>query len=242
MSGDALSIGLLTDLDPNAASELLRHAQRRVVGADDVLFTEGGAAQAVHVLVSGVARLVQVTPSGGRVIVKYVRPGEIFGSPALLAGRYPVDAIAVTDGVELQWSSEFIRDLVNRHPQVALNVIRDLETRLREMESRLRDLSSEPVEQRLARTILRLVDTFGEAVPEGVEIPFPVSRQDLADLIGSTLPTVSRTLRAWESQRQIRRYRRRLVIADIGAVEAVLDKGREAETKPRRSHRRAARG
>lgn len=242
MSDDPLSIGLLRGLAPDVAAELLQHARRRIVGADDVLFTEGGSARAVHVLNSGVARLVQTTPAGARVIVKYVRPGEIFGSPALLAGRYPVDAIAVTEGVELQWSSEFIRDLIDRHPVVALNVIRDLETRLREMESRLRDLSNEPVEQRLARTILRLVDTFGEAVPEGVEIPFPVSRQDLADLIGSTLPTVSRTLRAWEAQRQIRRYRRRLVIADVDAVAAVLDKGNPSEPKPRRSHRRAARG
>jgi CRP-like cAMP-binding protein len=242
MSDDDPTIGLLRGLDPDAASELLEHARRRTVSADDVLFTEGGTAQAVHVLVSGVARLVQTTSAGARVIVKYVRPGEIFGSPALLAGRYPVDAIAVTEGVELQWSSEFIRDLIDRRPLVAINVIRDLETRLREMESKLRDLSSEPVEHRLARTILRLVDAFGEVVPEGVEIPFPISRQDLADLIGSTLPTVSRTLRAWESQRQIRRYRRRLVIADVDAVEAVLNKSSEPEPKPRRSHRRVARG
>ncbi|RDI60745.1 Crp/Fnr family transcriptional regulator [Microvirga subterranea] len=241
MFENALSIGLLRGLDAGAASELLRHARRRIVSPDEVLFAEGEAAQAVHVLASGVARLVQTTPTGARVIVKYVRPGEIFGSPALLAGRYPVHAITVTQGVELQWPSEFIRDLVDRHPLVALNVIHDLETRLREMESRLRDLSSEPVEQRLARTILRLVDTFGETVPEGVEIPFPVSRQDLADLIGSTLPTVSRTLRAWEAQRQIRRYRRRLVIADVGAVASVLSKGPEEEAKPRRSHRRTAR-
>jgi CRP-like cAMP-binding protein len=118
---------------------------------------------------------------------------------------------------------------VNRHPQLALNVIRDLETRLREMESRLRDLSTEPVEQRLARAILKLVETFGQRTAEGVEIPFPVSRQDLADLIGSTLHMVSRTLRAWETQRRIRRYRRRLVIADIEAVARVLYREPPAE-------------
>lgn len=84
-------------------------------------------------------------------------------------------------------------------------------------------------------------NTLGETVPEDIEIPFPVSRQDLADLIGSTLPTVSRTLGTWEAQRQIRRYRCRLVIADTGAVEAVLTIGLEADARPRRSHRRAAR-
>ncbi|KLK92949.1 hypothetical protein AA309_11960 [Microvirga vignae] len=58
-----------------------------------------------------------------------------------------------------------------------------------------------------------------------------MSRQDLADLIGSTLPTVSRTLGAWESQRQIRRYRRRLVIADVEAVASVIYKGASSKSE-----------
>ena len=242
MADDAATIGLLAGLEPAVAEGLLQQAQRRTVRADEVLFTAGHPARAVHVLASGAAKLMQATPNGARIIVKYVRPGEIFGSPALLDRFYPTNAIAVTECVELQWPSEVIRAFIDRHPRVALNVIGDLEARLREMEGRLRDLSNEPVEHRLARAILKLVETFGQQTDEGVEIPFPVSRQDLADLIGSTLPTVSRTLRAWETQRQIRRYRRRLVIADAEAVARVLYQETAPAPKPRRSHRRAARG
>lgn len=240
MAESAAAIGLLQGLDPKAATDLLEQAQRRTMVADEVLFTAGRPARSVHVLASGAAKLMQTTPSGARVIVKYVKPGEIFGSPALLDRFYPTDAVAVTDCVELQWPSELIRTVIDRHPRVALNVIGDLEARLREMEGRLRDLSNEPVEHRLARAILKLVDTFGQQTGEGVEIPFPVSRQDLADLIGSTLPTVSRTLRAWETQRQIQRYRRRLVIADVEAVARILYQEAAPERKPRRSHRRTA--
>jgi len=241
MSGDIAVIGLFKGLEPDVAADLLRQAQRRVVHADEVLYAAGKPARAVHVLASGAAKLIQTTPKGGRVIVKYVRPGEIFGSPALLDKFYPADAVAVMEGVELQWPSEVIRTFIDRHPRVALNVIQDLEARLREMEGRLRDLSNEPVEQRLAGAILKLVETFGQEAPEGIEIPFPVSRQDLADLIGSTLPTVSRTLRAWETQRQIRRSRLRLVIADVEAVARVLYQESAPTSKPRRSHRRTTR-
>lgn len=242
MSGNTAAIGLLKGLEPDVAAELLQQAQRRTVRTGEVLFTAGQPAHAVHVLASGAAKLIQTTPKGARVIVKYVRPGEIFGSPALLDKFYPVDAVAVMDGVELQWTSELVRTFIDRYPRVALNVIHDLEARLREMEGRLRDLSNEPVEQRLAGAILKLVETFGRKAPEGIEIPFPVSRQDLADLIGSTLPTVSRTLRTWETQRQIRRHRLRLVIADVEAVARVLYQDAAPEVKPRRSHRRTARG
>jgi len=240
MSVDAAAIGLFQGLDTAVAADLLEQAQRRTVQPDEVLFSAGYPARSVHVLASGAAKLVQTTPNRARVIVKYVRPGEVFGSPALLNRFYPTDAIAVAESVELQWPSEVLKTFIAKHPQVAFNVIGDLEGRLREMEGRLRDLSNEPVEQRLARAILKLVETFGEQTQEGVEIPFPLTRQDLADLIGSTLPTVSRTLRAWETQRQIRRYRRRLVIADVEAVARVLYQDEVPETKPRRSHRRTA--
>ncbi len=195
MGNDVETIGLLAGLAPVIAADLLRQAQRRTVHADEVLFTAGQSARSVHVLASGAAKLMQTTPKGARIIVKYVRPGEVFGSPALLNKFYPVDAVAVMDSVELQWPSELLRSFIDRQPRVAINVIQDLETRLREMEGRLRDLSNEPVEHRLARAILKLVDTFGRQTADGIEIPFPVGRQDLADLIGSTLPTVSRTLR-----------------------------------------------
>ncbi len=241
MSGNKVTIGLLVGLEPAVGAELLGQAQRRTVQADEVLFTAGQPAHAVHVLASGAAKLVQTMPGGARIIVKYVRPGEVFGSPALLDKFYPTDAVAVTECVELQWPSDLVRTFIERHPRVALNVIGDLEARLREMEGRLRDLSNEPVEHRLARAILKLVESFGRQTREGVEIPFPVSRQDLAELIGSTLPTVSRTLRAWETQRQISRYRRRLVIADVEAVARVLYQEVAHEPKPRRSHRRAVR-
>ena len=222
MAGDVIAAGLLHGISEEAAKGVLLLAEQRSVAAGDVLFTAGEPACAVHVVVSGVVHLVQRTANGSRMIVKYVRPGEVFGSPALLGRFYPTDAIAVTDCVELQWSSEVMRWLVDRYPPMAFNVIRDLERRLREMEGRLRDLSSEPVEQRLARAILQLVDAYGELTEEGIEIPFPVSRQDLADLIGSTLHVVSRSLSAWEAQRRVKRYRRRLVIADVEAVAGIL--------------------
>jgi CRP-like cAMP-binding protein len=221
-AGDVLAAGLLQGLNEEAARGVLLLAERRTIAAGDVVFTAGEPACAVHVVISGVVQLVQRTSNGSRMIVKYVRPGEVFGSPALLGRFNPTDATAVTDCVELQWSSEVMRWLVDRYPPMALNVIRDLEARLREMESRLRDLSSEPVEQRLARAILQLIDTYGQHAEEGIEIPFPVSRQDLADLIGSTLHVVSRTLSAWEAQRRVKRYRRRLVIADVEAVAGIL--------------------
>lgn len=242
MDNEALrgpSISLFDGLADHVVQELLRQAQTRRLAAESLLFGEGLSARAVHVLMTGFVKLVQTTPSGEHVITRYIKPGETFGTPALLGDVYPADAIAVTTCIEMQWPSAIIRDLMARYPNVALNALREHETRLREMESRLRDLSSGTVEQRIAHALSRLAHKFGQLVSDGLEIPFPLSRQNLADLAGTTLHTVSRTLGSWEAQGQIRRGRRRVVVTDITGLALLATQGPSSEFRHRRMHRRA---
>jgi CRP-like cAMP-binding protein len=234
-------IDLFQGLAHDQVAELMQQAQQRSILADDVIFSAGSPARTVHVLVSGYARLVQFTSTGERVIVRYVRPGETFGTPAMLDGCHRVDATAVTHCTELQWPSDVIRELISQHPRAALNAMHAFETRLESMENRLRDLSHGRVEQRIAHGLLDLAHRFGRLGPEGTEISFPISRQDLADLSGTTLHTVCRVLGAWESQGHIRRGRRRIVIRSLASLATVAEQRASDERSPRRSHRRAGR-
>lgn len=226
----------------DAGRAALRGAQTREAPPDTILFREGAPARALHVLASGFVKLVQTAPDGARVITRYVRPGETFGTPAFRsAGLYPADAVTLTKCVELQWPAQFVQDLLLRDPRVSVNAIRELEARLRDLESRLRDLSNAPVEQRIAHSLANLVEKLGAIVPDGLEVPFPITRQDLADLTGTTLHTVSRTLSAWESERLIRRGRRRVVVTDLPGLRARATPVAPREPQPRRTHRRTQR-
>jgi CRP-like cAMP-binding protein len=235
-------IGFFAGLNDEGLHELLAEAQKRRVEKDAVIFREGGAASAVHVLTEGFAKLVQTTPNGTRVIVRYVGPGEPFGTPALLgAGRYPVDALAVTDGIELQWPARVIGAMLRKYPELALNAIAALQERLREAESRLSELCNEPVEQRIALAVARLVRKIGQPVGQLVEVPFPVTQQDIADMTGSTLHTVSRTLGAWQKRGLIERGRQHLAVADLPGLLAIAEAKHGGEGQPRRTHRRGFR-
>ena len=135
------------------------------------------------------------------VILRYIAPGEVFGTQALLRGGiYPADAIAVTSCIELQWSARVRSRSWCRGIRASRSTpSAELEARLRQMESRLMDLSNEPVDQRIAHALVHLVEKFGRTHGRGdVEVPFPVRCQDVADMTGTTLHTVSRTLGAWE--------------------------------------------
>jgi len=87
-------------------------------------------------------------------------------------------------------------------------------SRLQETHTRVVEMSTQQVERRVAHALLRLARQAGRKVEQGVEIDFPISRQDIAEMTGTTLHTVSRTLSAWESQGLIESGRQRVVLRD----------------------------
>jgi len=87
-------------------------------------------------------------------------------------------------------------------------------SRLQETHTRVVEMSTQQVERRVAHALLRLVQQAGRKVEAGIEIDFPISRQDIAEMTGTTLHTVSRILSAWESDGLVEGGRQRIVLRD----------------------------
>jgi hypothetical protein len=86
--------------------------------------------------------------------------------------------------------------------------------RLQETHTRVIEISTEQVERRIAHALLRLANQAGRKVEGGVKIDFPISRQDIAEMTGTTLHTVSRTLSLWEQQGLVGSARQSVVLKD----------------------------
>jgi len=204
-----LFAGLSADeLQTVASSARGRRAQ---TGA--FFFHQGDPATALYVLITGHVRLIQVTPEGHQVLLRFVGPGQAFGSVAALDDQtYPVAAQAVGDCYSLFWAGETMQHLMMSRPRIALNALHLLVGRARELQDRCRELATERVERRLARTLLRLARHAGQKVGEGVRINLPLSRQYLAEMTGTTLYTVSRILSRWEQQGLVQAGREQVII------------------------------
>src|SRR5262245_7023228 len=145
-------------------------------------FSQDDAAHRWYVLVSGHVRLAQVTAEGHQITVRYVAPGDVFGCVPLFGGlAYPATAIAVTASVALSWGRPETEALMQQWPTLAMRALSMVGSELEAMRERYRELATERVEQRLARSLLRLVRDAGTERPEGVAIQMPLSRQDLAE-------------------------------------------------------------
>jgi CRP-like cAMP-binding protein len=110
---------------------------------------------------------------------------------------------------------------MGRRPQIAMNAVAVLGTRYQETQIRLRELSTETVERRIAHALLRLARQAGRRTAQGTEICFPLSRQDIAELSGTTLHTVSRTLSAWEKDGIVSSAHRHVVVCLPTALEGI---------------------
>jgi CRP-like cAMP-binding protein len=96
--------------------------------------------------------------------------------------------------------AESFSELIAHQPAFALAVVHELGQRLRNAEARIREPHTERVERRIARVLLRLANKTGVKTAQGIELGTSLTRQDLAELVGTTLSTASRTLSAWDQQ------------------------------------------
>jgi CRP/FNR family transcriptional regulator, nitrogen oxide reductase regulator len=202
-------------LAPAELDAILSEARSIRYPKNSAVFEEGEDVHSFFVLLHGHVRASKTTPAGQQVVVRYVTPGEIFGvAPAIGLTKYPATATAVDDSVALAWPSAAWPRLVARHPALATNTLQTVGSRLQETHTRVVEMSTQQVERRVAHALLRLARQAGRKVEQGVEIDFPISRQDIAEMTGTTLHTVSRTLSAWESQGLIESGRQRVVLRD----------------------------
>jgi CRP/FNR family transcriptional regulator, nitrogen oxide reductase regulator len=217
-------VDIFGELDDRALDEVLRASHRRRVVQGDTVFRQGEEAQSFYVLVEGRLKVTQVTPDGQQVVVRFMGPGEMFGCVAVFGGRrYPGTATAVEDSRLLGWTKGATQQLMERHPRLAINTLGTIGGRLQESQTRVRELSTERVERRIAHALLRLAEQAGKPVASGIRIDFAISRQDVAEMTGTTLHTVSRTLSAWEEQGIVEGGRQKITIRQPEALLAIAD-------------------
>ncbi len=218
------STEIFRSLPAEAIDEVRRLAARRRIAKRKVLYHQGDAADSFYVVIVGRLRAIQTAPDGAQIALRYLGPGELAGYAAL-AGieTYPGTVAAVDDTHLFSWSASTIRQLMAKYAQIAMNALAVLGTRYQETQTRLRELSTESVEKRIAHTLTRLAKQAGRRTAQGIEISFPLSRQDFAELAGTTLHTVSRTLSAWEKEGVVSSTHRFIVIHRPDVLERIKE-------------------
>lgn len=193
------------------------------------IFQQGEPATDLRVLRAGRVRITQLTADGEQVLLRFINPGQVFGGVAAFGVReYPASAQAIEVSEVWTWNGEAMRELMRQMPQLALNALEHTADTIQQLQIRVRELQTERVERRVARALLRLARQSGKKTDAGILIDLPLSRQDLAEMTGTNLYSVSRILSGWEKQGLIEAGRERVVLLrphDLVVIAEDLPKG-----------------
>jgi CRP/FNR family transcriptional regulator, nitrogen oxide reductase regulator len=196
-------------------------ARPRAWARGAVLFHQGAPPEQLHLLRSGRVKVSRVDAGGAPLTVRFLEAGEIIGCVAVFRQvPYPATAIAATPVAGLTWPAAAVAGLLQRFPRVATNALEIVGGRTEELLRRLQEMAREPVETRIARVLLRLSAQSGRPTAEGTELGFDLSRQDIAELAGTDLYGVSRTLSRWAREGILGTRHRRIVIRDPARLAA----------------------
>jgi CRP-like cAMP-binding protein len=158
------------------------------------------------------------------VIVRFVGPWDPVGGVAVLGeAPYPVSATAC-DAVEVRsWPLARLGPLLDAHPLLKTNILRAMAAHMDDALTRLRELSTLKVSQRLAHTLLRLTASAQAAGSEPLVVPHTLTRQELAELTGTTLFTVSRILTDWEEAGLVKSTRAHVEVLDAAGLRQAAE-------------------
>lgn len=201
-----------------AASSLRDYAK------GEILFREGDPPDHLFTVVGGRIKVFKTTPAGREVILEIFGPGDPLGAVAVYERRpFPASAMALEESTCLVTrQAEFFR-LLETHPTLARGLLSGLTLRLVELTNRLTELSGSRVETRLARFFLRLGQQLGRHQVGGVFIPLALSRQDLADLIGTTIETAIRVMSRWQKEGILETHKEGFLLADLDRLEELAE-------------------
>jgi CRP/FNR family transcriptional regulator, nitrogen oxide reductase regulator len=203
---------------------MLQHAYVREVERRGFYFHQGEPADTFYLVRRGQVRLSQINPDGKQVIIHLFGPGDVMAVIVVLSNAvYPLSAEAITDSVAWAWDRETAVSLMEQFPRLAINGLDMVAARFLELQNRYRELATERVEQRVARALIRLVHQRNGYVPQQ---PYPLlslTRQDLAEMTGTTLYTVSRICSNWEQQGLLQTGREQLHIHNLDHLIAIAD-------------------
>lgn len=200
-------------------------ARSQSLESGDLLFRQGEVASVFHLLQGGRMRLVQHTPEGKDVTLATFSEGDLIGLIVALNGDpYPATAEALERCEVLALQGALMWEIMLQHAPLAVRVVRMLAARLHEAHERIRELSAERVQQRLARSLVRLAHKIGVRQADGsIHLNMRLSRQDLAQMNGTTLETVSRTLTAWQREGLLEAGREQITLLKPEALIAIAD-------------------
>lgn len=193
------TIPILAPLNAEDRAALAPLCELRAYEKGATLFEEGHAATFIHFLFVGRVKIVKATPDRD-LILEILGPGEPVGAVAVFEQRpFPATAVALEPSGTVSIAERDFFQLIEKRPEITRRLLAGLTLRLMALNRRLADMTGS-VEYRAARLFSTLAERIGKAGADGTFVALHLSRQDIADLVGTTIESAIRIMSRWQKE------------------------------------------
>jgi CRP/FNR family transcriptional regulator, nitrogen oxide reductase regulator len=210
----------LSEADRRRLTEL---SSVRTYAKGDVVFHEGDDSEWLFTIAEGRIKVVKMLPAGKEMIVEILGPGDPLGAVAAYEARpYPASAVAMEPALCLALRRGPLFALLETSPSLTRGLLASLSVRLVQLTQRLAEVTGSRVEERFAQLFLKLAERLGQRQAAAVFIPLHLSRQDLADLTGTTIETCIRVMSRWGREGVVNTEPDGFRVADLETLRALV--------------------
>jgi len=213
---------IFSRLAPDDRRKIAAVAAVRTFERGDLIFEQESPSEAFYAIATVRVKIFKMMPNGKDVILEVFGPGDPLGAVAAYVGRpFPASAAALEHTTCVVITKvEFFR-LLEQHPSLVRGLLLGFTTRIVELTNRLAELTSGRIEPRFARLFLKLADQMGRSDRGGTFIPLSLSRQELADMTGTTIETCIRIMSRWGKDEIVRTDKEGFVVLSRSELESI---------------------
>lgn len=227
---DTARVHTFDGLSDDLVEYAMKHARIVTARKGEIITQQGEPGQRILVIREGYVKMVSTSADGHDVLVGIAGPRDAFGHAAMTdhPSNYLVTACALTPVIAAAWDRDKARAIAAEFPEVHRRIDAQLARNLELVLGRLHTVSEGKVSQRLARALLELGERHGQPDALGVSIMPPMTRQDIAAIVGTTLFTVSRLLSEWEDQGLVESSRAHVCLRSLEGLRLIASEGTDS--------------
>lgn len=204
---------IFSDLSDKELKEISKLFVERVYRKDEYVFMEEDPSEWFYIVAEGRVKVIKHSKIGKDIILEMISPGEVFGGVAVMDRRpFPASAQAMETLKVIRISRKTLFDVMEEYPLLKLTIVKAFSDRLRNAHETLKNIATERVEKRVASLLLKLSEKAGSDEEGFRKLDFPLTRQDIAEMVGTTVETSIRTMSKFQKLGLIKSSRGRILV------------------------------
>ncbi|CUS89387.1 CRP/FNR family transcriptional regulator, anaerobic regulatory protein [Candidatus Kryptonium thompsonii] len=217
------NVSIFEELPERDLARIASLGTRKIFSKGSVILMEDEIGSALFIIIDGKVKVSRLDETGKEVILSILGPGEVFGEMSLLDGMQRSATVsALTDTEVLIIYRDDFLNLLNKHPQIAISLLKELTQRLRKADMQIKSLSLKDAQGRVGCVLIMLADDFGKMYKGHVIVEGLPTQQDLANMAGTLRETVSRILSKFEKMGLIKIEGRNLIILEYEKMKRMF--------------------